>query len=66
MICRGKLIEIQCGDLSAKHGLLAKCLTINNLLQVANLNEKCLSSDPAFIPEESKAIIKFHDIKGTK
>lgn len=63
MICRGKLIEIQCGDLSAKHGLLAKCLTINNLLQVANLNDKCLSSDPAFIPEESKAIIKFHDIK---
>jgi hypothetical protein len=64
MICRGKLIEIQSSELSSKYGLIAKCMFINNLLKVANLSEKCLCSDPAFLQNESKAIIKFNDIKG--
>ena len=64
MICRGKIIEIQSSELSPKHGLIAKCMIINGLLKGANLDDKSLSTDPAFLPEESKAIIKFNEIKG--
>ena len=64
MICRGKIIEIQSSELSARHGLLSKCMVINNLLKTADLEENCLSSDPAFLADESKAIIKFNDTKG--
>jgi hypothetical protein len=61
MICKGRLIEIEGSELSDKHGLISKCLFMSRLLSTANLSESNLSSDPQFVSNESKAIIKFNN-----
>jgi hypothetical protein len=64
MICKGRLIEIEGSELSDKHGLISKCLFMSRLLSTANLSESNLSSDPQFVSNESKAIIKFNNDQG--
>ena len=63
MICRGKVVEIECSDLAAKPGLISKCLYINDLLTKAGLSEHNLDSDPTFT-HHGKAILIFTNYKG--
>lgn len=61
MICKGKVIEIESGEFSAKYNLISRCLFLSKLLEQANLNDSKLETDPLFYTNESKCIIKFQN-----
>lgn len=63
MICSGRQVEIESFELSAKSGLISKCIYLNQLLKDANMNEGNLDSDPLFI-QNGKTILIFNTKKG--
>ncbi len=58
-MCNGRQVDVQTSQLSDKHGILSKCLLINELLREAFLNEQHLTGDPEFYSKQYIALLEF-------